>query len=117
MGTRPSGASRRYVDKTDTARPYPDFMQEGHASATIYRVYAVTGRGWALELADLEGTIRTGDWLLVGTTPDDHRAVQVMGVEFADYRSAQQAMVAVVIRKLKPAILHNLQGQRVQFLR
>ncbi|ULH17893.1 hypothetical protein MF271_23245 (plasmid) [Deinococcus sp. KNUC1210] len=105
-----------YIDRTDTPRPSSEFMQESHASATIHHVFVVTGRGWMLERVDLEGIVRTGDWIFVGTTSKACKAVQVIAVEFVDHRLAHQAAVAVVIRKLKSLMLDNLRGQRVQFV-
>ncbi|MFC4455137.1 hypothetical protein [Deinococcus sonorensis] len=46
-------------------------MREGYASATIQRVFPITGRGVALELAELEGVIQTGDWLVISAGPHE----------------------------------------------
>ncbi|MVN86500.1 hypothetical protein GO986_06945 [Deinococcus sp. HMF7620] len=89
-----------------------------NASAVVSAAFQVHGRGWALELADLEGTVRKGDWVSGFPAPHDHRSLQVLGVECVDRElstGSPQAAAAVVIAKLKGSLAQDIVGRQVSF--
>ncbi|WP_221088632.1 hypothetical protein [Deinococcus aquaedulcis] len=72
----------------------------------------------ALELADLQGTVRTGDWLSGFPAPHRHRRRQVVAVEWVDRNLSSgrpQAAVTVVVAHLKADLLDRLCGVEVFF--
>ena len=93
-------------------------MSDAPASAVVSAVVQIHGRGWALELADLDGVVRRGDWVGGFSAPHQDRFLQVLAVELVDRRCSPggpSAAIAVVVAKLKSPPAAEVEGQRVSF--
>ena len=74
--------------------------------AIVKRVFAVTGRGTAVCVDIIEGTVRAGDKVLVPTSNGCRRAAEVRSVEFADIdigRPTPRAEVGLLVGDLPPS--------------
>lgn len=95
-------------------------MHGAHASAVVHTVFYVQSRGWILELCDLDGVIRTGDWVSSFPIPHHRRCLEVLAVEFVDRAlSAQRpsGSVAIVVRQFKGLMAQDLVSQTLRFSR
>lgn len=92
-------------------------LPAGHASAVVQSAFQIQGRGWVLELRELAGQIRTGEWIS-GLYALNQKRLKVRAVEYLDRgldSGAPRASVAVVVPELDESLARDLVSKPICF--